>query len=110
VEIQVTDKMLREFSYLLKTNPPKASCAILLKDYLEDLDINKVNDGYMKDQAIAYYIQGPAWRHSDDLLDRAWLKGFEAACRLASQPITLSFTIDQYCSSKINTLMPKAEE
>lgn len=101
VEIHVDDKMLKQLEYLLPKHGPRTSCGIILKDYLEGFDIELVNDIYMKEQAIVYYIEGPAWRHDDFLLERSWLKGFEAACSNKGRRFSLKFNIDQYCISKL---------
>ena len=110
VEVQVTDKMLKEFSYLLPKHGAKESGSIILSEYLRDFDLKPVNDTYMKEQAIVYFISGPAWRQDDFLLERSWLKGFESACAQAGRHLNLKFTIDQYCVSKFDSPLPKDEE
>lgn len=110
VEVYVDDKMLKEFGYLLPKHGPKSSCGIILKDYIQGLDLDSINDIYMKEQAIAYYIEGPTWRHDDFLLERSWFKGFEAGCANKGRFLSLKFNIDQYCVSKLQKTLINDEE
>jgi hypothetical protein len=102
--------MLKEFKYLFSENGPRASSSSVLKHYLKNFDSSSIDHNYMKEQAIMYFIHGPAWRQDDFLLERSWLKGFEAACSQAGRHFTLRFTIDQHCSSKLDAGLPKDEE
>ena len=110
MEVHIDDKMLKQFEYLLPKHGPKIACGIILKDYLENLDIETLSDIYMKEQAIVYYIEGPAWRHDDFLLERSWLKGFEAACANKGRHFCLKFNIDQYCISKLQKSVISSED
>lgn len=110
MEIHVNDKMLKEFRYLVADHGFKKASGILLQDQVGVVDLDSVNDIYMKEQSIVYYIEGPAWRHDDYLLERSWLKGFEAACSLAGQPFVLKFTIDQFCVSKMHVPLPENDD
>jgi len=98
-EISVTDKMLKEFSHLMPMHGPRVAADMVLKRE----STSQFSDLYMKERAINYYIEGPAWRHDNYLLERSWLKGYEAACQLAYQSnFTLKFFIDQHCVSKLS--------
>lgn len=105
IKIYVDNKMLNKLKSLLKTLNSKEACFLLLKDYLNELNLEKIEDNFFLEQATSYYISGPAWRQDDFLFERSILKGFEAGCSQAGRLIRVKFEIDDHCFSKIKNLL-----
>lgn len=109
LEIFFSDNMLEKFNNLRIEFGPKSAADKMLGEH--DID-----QEYMKSQAIRYYVHGPAWRVDDYLLDRAWIKGYEAACQkagyqLAGQPYyKITFAIDRFCYSKLDKPLPEQDQ